>query len=118
VHPQLNIGLAAARQQDLLETAARVSRGRRAGREAAKPGGSPLFAGVTLRLATGADGPALARLANLEQAQRPREPVLLGVVMSRPVAALSLRDGSLVARPHTAELVELLRLRATQLARR
>jgi len=73
---------------------------------------------LTLRLATSADRPALAHLAELEQASRPPEPVLLGVVMQRPVAALSLSDGSVVADPFapTAELVELLRLRARQLS--
>ncbi len=44
--------------------------------------------------------------------------MLLGVVMQRPIAALSLRDGSVIADPFspTAELVELLRLRARQLS--
>ena len=43
--------------------------------------------------------------------------MLLGEVMERPVAALSLRDGRVIADPFipTAELVELMRLRARQI---
>ena len=72
--------------------------------------------GLTLRLATSADRAALARLADLEQTTRPAEPVLVGELMQRPVAALSLRDGSVIADPFTptAELIELMRLRARQ----
>jgi hypothetical protein len=75
---------------------------------------------LTLRLATAADRAALARLADLEQVDRPADPVLLGVLSNRPVAALSLHDGSLVADPFvpTAELIELLRMRAGQLGLR
>jgi len=72
---------------------------------------------VTVRLATNADRRALERLAELDQADPPRAPVLLGVVMERPVAALSLRDSRVVADPFTPtrDLVELLRLRARQM---
>jgi hypothetical protein len=111
MHPQLNIALAQARHEDLAATAAK----RRLRRRAERPEVS--WAGLRLRLATGADRAALARLAELEQAERPSEPVLLGVVLGRPVAALSLKDGSVIADPfvRTAELVELLRVRAGQL---
>ena len=76
--------------------------------------------GLTVRLATTADRPALARLAGLDEAPAPSGPVLLGVVMQRPVAALSLSDGRVLADPFTptADLIELLRLRARQLGLR
>lgn len=118
MHPQLNQALATARQQDLIEAGARerrIPRLRRRGVRASAP--AIRWQGLTLRLATSADGSALARLAELEQAAAPQEPVLLGEVMQRPVAALSLRDGRVVADPFTptAELVELMRLRARQI---
>jgi hypothetical protein len=116
MHPQLNIALAQARHEDLTARAAKRRLRRRPERpEDQAP--SISRAGLTLRLATGADRAALARLAELEQAERPSEPVLLGVVLGRPVAALSLNDGSVIADPfvRTAELVELLRVRAGQL---
>jgi len=117
MHPQLSFGIAQARHQEFVD---RSTRRRRAGgrRRPVRAASSPIFwEGLTLRLATSADRPALVQLAELDQASRPPEPVLLGVVMQRPIAALSLSDGSVVADPFspTAELVELLRLRARQL---
>ena len=72
---------------------------------------------MTVRLATSADRAAVERLAELEQTSAPAAPVLLGVVMERPVAALSLRDNRVVADPFTPtrDLVELMRLRARQM---
>ena len=119
MHAQLMLALANARQQELLETAARERMGsrrlRRRRREAAP---AIRWQGLTLRLATSADGSALERLADLEQTARPADPVLLGEVMQRPVAALSLRDGRVIADPFTptAELIELMRLRARQIS--
>ena len=88
MNPQLSLGLARARHQELLDQAIRHRRwtGRRSRRE---DGAAPTlsWAGLTLRLATSADRPALARLADLEQTSAPAEPVLLGVVMARPIAA-------------------------------
>jgi len=117
MHSQLNFALATARHQELLDRAARRHLRSRARRDAEI---QTFWEGLTLRLATACDRPALARLAELEQAEPPAEPVLLGVVMQRPVAALSLSDGRVVADPFvaTAELVELLRLRARQLRSR
>jgi hypothetical protein len=117
MQPQLSLGIAQARHQDFLDQSG--SRRGRAARRRLRAAASPLFwEGLTLRLATSADRAALTRLAELEQASRPPEPVLLGVVMQRPIAALSLRDGSVIADPFapTAELIELLRLRARQLS--
>jgi hypothetical protein len=116
MNPQLSFGIAQARHQEFVERSTR--RGRAAARSRRLRAASPIFwEGLTLRLATSADRPALAHLAELEQSSRPPEPVLLGVVMQRPIAALSLSDGSVLADPFapTAELVELLRLRARQL---
>ena len=117
MQPQLSLALAQARHEEFLDRSNRHRRAagwRRGNREA-----SPriLWEGLTLRLATSADRSALARLAELEQTTAPAEPVLLGVMMERPVAALSLRDGTVIADPFapTVELVELLRLRARQL---
>jgi hypothetical protein len=120
MNPQLSLGLARARHQELLDQAIRHRHRRGTGRRRRREdaGASTLsWAGLTLRLATGADRAALARLADLEQTSAPAEPVLLGVVMARPIAALSLSDGRVIADPFapTAELVELLRLRACQL---
>ena len=116
---QLNFALVRAHHQELLDQAVRHRRSSRT-RGDAESAGETLWQGLTLRLATSADRPALARLADLDQAERPAEPVLLGVVMARPVAALSLSDGRVIADPfcRTAELIELLRLRARQLSRR
>jgi hypothetical protein len=118
MHPQLNLALAAAKQHDLLEAAARErSGGRRLRRRRRAAAPAIRWQGLTLRLATSADQSALARLAELEQTARPADPVLLGEVMQRPVAALSLRDGRVIADPFTptAELIELMRLRARQI---
>jgi hypothetical protein len=119
MNAQLNLGLARARHQELVDQATRHRR--RGGGWRRRDDGAPppplSWSGLTLRLATSADSSALARLADLEQASAPAEPVLLGVVMARPLAALSLSDGSVIADPFapTAELIELLRLRARQL---
>jgi hypothetical protein len=114
--PQLNAIHAQVKQDELASAAARHSRFRRH-RERAPWDESQLWQGLTVRLATSADQPALARLAELEEAVEPAAPVLLGVVMQRPVAALSLRDGSVIADPFTPtrDLVELMSLRARQL---
>ena len=59
----------------------------------------------TVRLATSADG-AGARAPRRARGGVPRRraPVLLGVVMQRPVAALSLRDGRVIADPVHADV--------------
>ena len=72
---------------------------------------------VTVRFAGAADAPALARLAELDSSALPGAPLLVGERDARPVAALSLSDGALVADPFvpTADVVALLQLRARQL---
>lgn len=72
---------------------------------------------LTLRFATPDDGAALARLAALDSATPPAQPVLLAEVGGQLHAALSLSEATVVADPFrsTAELIELLRARARQL---
>ena len=73
---------------------------------------------VVIRPATGADVGAMHRLAALDSAACPPGPVLLAEVDGEIRAALALAGGATVADPfrRTAELVDLLRLRAAQLA--
>jgi hypothetical protein len=73
---------------------------------------------LLIRLASSDDHVQLARLAALDSAKVPLRPALVAVVEGEVVAALSLRDGHGVADPfrHTSEVVELLQLRAEQLA--
>jgi hypothetical protein len=73
---------------------------------------------VTMRAARPSDAVALARLAALDSAAAaPPEPLLVAEVGGEVRAAISLRDGTVVANPFTptAELVELLEARARQL---
>jgi hypothetical protein len=72
---------------------------------------------VTLRFACFDDAPDLLRLAQLDSAQPVSEPILVGEVSGRMVAALSLADGRAIADPFvlSAGVVELLRARARQL---
>jgi hypothetical protein len=103
---------------------ARVDELRRAGaaRTAApsrhRPGRpDPATTTVTLRFGGAADEPALERVARLDSAATPAQPVLLAEVGGQLLAALSLVDGAVVADPfhRTADLVDLLRARARQL---
>jgi hypothetical protein len=72
---------------------------------------------ITLRLARDEDAERIERLAVLDSAVPPAEPVLLAEVDGDLLAAVSLSDQTLVADPFrpTAELVALLRARAEQL---
>jgi hypothetical protein len=80
------------------------------------PGG---YDAVTIRRATGADGPALERLAQLEGRPTPAGPALVAEVGRRVLAARSL-DGVTLAHPFhpTSELVSLLEMRARHLGSR
>lgn len=75
-------------------------------------------ASVTLRFAVPADAERLARLAALDSSKPLAQPSLLGEVDGQPLAALGLADGTVIADPfhHTADLIDLLRARAHQLA--
>ena len=120
MQPGLMEALAAAKQAEMLEEARARRDSRFARRRRRAQGPSTRWASLTVRLATNDDRQALERLAALDGAERPpAAPVLIGSVMARPAAALSLADGNVVADPFTptCELVELLRLRARQLLR-
>jgi hypothetical protein len=72
---------------------------------------------VTVRLAVADDARELTRIAELDSAPRPADPLLIGERAGQPIAALSLADGAIVANPFvaSADVVALLRLRALQL---
>ncbi len=80
----------------------------------------PLFASIAVRLATANDPEALERLAVLDSTEPTRGSTLVGELLERPVAALSLSDGRVIADPlvATSDVVALLRLRARQLGAR
>lgn len=73
---------------------------------------------LTIRRAGYGDGAALDRLAALDSAAPLRGDVLVAEAIGCVVAAISLRDGSVVADPFvpTADHVALLRARARRLA--
>jgi hypothetical protein len=75
---------------------------------------------ISIRAATHGDGPTLTRLAALDSAPVPFGPVLLAEIDGSPRAAMSVRDGRVVADPfaRTADVVELLRVHARALAER
>jgi len=72
---------------------------------------------VTIRYSVASDLSELARLAALDSASPPRGPALIAEADSRMLAALPLGSGRPIADPFapTAEILELLRLRAEQL---
>jgi hypothetical protein len=72
---------------------------------------------ISIRSAYPDDAAALRRLAALDSAPVPPAPVLVADVGGELCAALSLRDGSVVADPFasTADLVVLLEVQAAQL---
>jgi hypothetical protein len=72
---------------------------------------------VTVRRSTSGDESSLARLAALDSASPPRGPALIAEADTRMLAALPLGSGRPIADPFepTAELVQLLELRRTQI---
>jgi hypothetical protein len=73
---------------------------------------------VTLRYAAAADSERLRILAELDSAATPAGPVLVAEVDGRLRAALPLDGGCPIADPFHggAEMIQLLRMRAAQLA--
>jgi len=73
---------------------------------------------LVLRLAGADDAYHVRRLAALDDAPSPDGQTLLALIDGEAVAALSLRDGRVVANPFlpTEEVVSLLRLRASQMS--
>ncbi|MGH2885493.1 MAG: hypothetical protein ACRDPA_22790 [Solirubrobacteraceae bacterium] len=74
---------------------------------------------LALRVAGLEDASVLRRLAALDDAPPLDGPVLLALLDGTAIAAMSLRDGRVVADPFrpTADIVRLLALRARQLTR-
>lgn len=74
---------------------------------------------IVLRSAGAADAAALRQLAELADRPLPAGPILLAASDGDVVAALSSRTGELVTDPFraSADLVQLLELRARQLRR-
>ena len=74
---------------------------------------------LTVRLARPADRAALERLAGRDSARMPDGEVIIAVVDGELRAGITVPGGTVIADPFrpTAELVELLRLRAAQLRR-
>lgn len=72
---------------------------------------------ITIRTATHADAPILARLAALDETAAIHLPALIAEEDGRPVATRSLADGMIAADPftRTADVIELLELRASRL---
>jgi len=75
---------------------------------------------MVLRTGRPADEAAIRRLALLDSARPLRGEALVAEVSGRPVAAIDLSDGRVVADPfeHTADVVELLRVRAGEMTPR
>lgn len=73
---------------------------------------------LVLRVARDDEAAVVRQLAQLDDAPTPSGEILLAVLDDEPVAALSLSDGRVVANPfvRTADLVALLRIRATQIS--
>src|SRR3954453_11409546 len=74
---------------------------------------------ISIRTARREDFRALWRVASLDDALVPTEPLLVAARDGAIVAALSIRSGEAIADPfqRTADAVDPLRLRATQLPR-
>jgi len=94
-----------------------VARTARAARRARKAKGTGTER-LVLRRASAEDAPALARLARLDSAARPRGEMLVAEVDERIVAAAPVDGGRAIADPFrpTADIVELLQARAELLA--
>ena len=77
-----------------------------------------MHAAITVRRDDQRDLAALRYLAELDSAPELAEPILVAEAGGEPRAALSLADGAAIADPFhpTADMVELLRLHASQLA--
>jgi hypothetical protein len=71
---------------------------------------------ITIRRSTDEDRLAIDELAALDSRRPPRGKALLAFIGTELRAALPLDGGEAIADPfhHTAELVDLLRVRATQ----
>lgn len=119
-HFNFNYLLARQKQAELLDQAERWRRIRdaRRGRRAQHLGAEePADVEICLRFAGPADDQAIEDLAGLDSASVPAAPVLLAEAGGKLRAALSLRDGAMIADPfqRTLGTQQLLRARAAQL---
>lgn len=83
----------------------------------ASPGVEGRAPDVVLRIASAADGTAIARLAEASERRLPSGPILVAEVESRVVAALPLGEGHPLTYlwRQTGDAVQLLELRSEQL---
>ena len=114
--PRLNMIRARLKADDLQRAATnrRITRGRAQPRHPRR-----VETNVTIRLGAPRDEHRLAKLAELDSSRPPAQPVLLAEVDGKLTGAISLSDGTVVANPFrpTADVVDLLRVRAAQLGR-
>lgn len=113
MHHELVHFLARDRARALREEAAAAALGRQAGRRR-HPEEEP----ISIRLSRPGDAAALARLAQLEESACPPSALVVALRGGRIVAAVSIEErAATLADPFepTAELLELLRLRAAQI---
>jgi len=114
ISPELHMALARANADDLRRAADAY---RLAHPRARPPRLIAAERSVTLRFGGPADQRQLARLAELDSATPPAQPVLLAEVDGQIRAVLALTDGTVVADPFhpTTDLIDLLRARARHL---
>lgn len=116
ISPRLDIIRARAKADDFQ----RAASDRRITRCRAQPQRRrPVERNVTIRLGATRDDHRLAKLAELDSSRPPTQPALLAEVDGQLAGAISLSDGTIVADPFrpTADVVDLLRVRAAQLGR-
>jgi hypothetical protein len=114
ISPRLNLIGARAKPGDFQRAATdrRITRGQA---QTQRP--RRVDTNVTIRLGAPRHEHRLAKLAELDSSRTPAQPVLLAEVDGQLAAAISLSDGTIVADPFrpTADVVDLLRVRAAQL---
>lgn len=116
ISPRLNLIGARAKPGDFQRAATdrRITRGQA---QTQRP--RRVDTNVTIRLGAPRHEHRLAKLAELDSSRTPAQPVLLAEVDGQLAAAISLSDGTIVADPFrpTADVVDVLRVRAAQLGR-
>ena len=102
-----------------LRSAELEQRARRYRASRKEPPPLPAAPPVTMRIGTLSDSAGLEQVAKRRLGRSPLAPLLIGELAGRPVAALSLTTGAIVAERQDAadDVVALLRLRALQLRR-